>query len=725
MIKNIILIGKTGSGKSTLANVISDTNEFKESSGSVSETREIKSKIFSFNEEEYQIIDTVGIGDTKLSSDEVLDKIAEAVYLAREGIHQIFFLFTERLDIQQVSIYNILKMIIFDEKSVNFTTIIRTNFPKFKDELEIKKDIEEMISSGGKVSEIVKECENRFVYVNNSDINISCDDCKKIKNFDDCFCEESININKKDRLFSRDKLFNLLKKIKGNYKPKKLKELSVEIVDLIIEKKKSEIELEEKLKKLKERRVEENSLKLKGISRNRSDLEKTKDIFLPTSPIRLIFEDKQIENFQNVIRDLRNKIEEKKREIRTKIFSHILNNYDEIANIDGSEYFFNQIGIDNRISEIDSNKNNFYKWLKDYENLSPEELLKKDKKSFDKIKEKFIHYLKNEIEELKIKNGDDDEYIDLYSLEKSEIYGGVGGENFDDLDLIKSKVSSKNVKKINISKIEVDYSNDVIISLSLTYEVITDEGNIIISDKEIKRNFKRSGESFFEYSFPSDEKINEIVIYTYFWELKVINGLEFKTSKEKILSFGEVEHCKSFKLKVGDNLVIYGNSGDLMDGLGFYSNSTMLLLDDSDDKYIFENDMLSFNDKYYKTNEISLLNYELEYLKNSLLSKLKSNHLIPKERKKRNEERKKVVEELFSNLDCEESKKSLLIDKLYSLTHYKKSKSYVENIVDESILVKSKIIKLEKEVGKLENNDYQYSLNSEESDNEFFKNYSK
>src|SRR4051812_21778767 len=55
-INNILLIGRSGNGKSTLANVITGTNEFKESKLSVSQTRNIQSKEFEVNGVKYQII---------------------------------------------------------------------------------------------------------------------------------------------------------------------------------------------------------------------------------------------------------------------------------------------------------------------------------------------------------------------------------------------------------------------------------------------------------------------------------------------------------------------------------------------------------------------------------------------------------------------------------------------------------------------------------------------
>src|SRR6185436_3977721 len=109
-------------------NVITNTDDFKESSGSTSETRLVQSKKFIENEIEYQIIDTPGIGDTKLSDHQVLDIIAEAVYLVKDGLNQVLFVAKTRFDQSEMTTYNLLRTIIFDKDIANHTTIVRTTF---------------------------------------------------------------------------------------------------------------------------------------------------------------------------------------------------------------------------------------------------------------------------------------------------------------------------------------------------------------------------------------------------------------------------------------------------------------------------------------------------------------------------------------------------------------------------------------------------------------------
>jgi hypothetical protein len=110
------------------------------------------------------------MGDTKLKKEEVLDKIAEAVYLAREGVSQILFVTDGRFDQYEMVTYNLLRTIIFDEHVTKHTTIVRTRFEDFEDEEECQADIEKMLAEK-ELSEIVKSCQKNIVHVNNSSLS--------------------------------------------------------------------------------------------------------------------------------------------------------------------------------------------------------------------------------------------------------------------------------------------------------------------------------------------------------------------------------------------------------------------------------------------------------------------------------------------------------------------------------------------------------------------------
>src|SRR6185295_1041336 len=213
----------------------SGTNEFKESSGSVSETKHVQTKefdpeqeklndllgrlnnLFSLSEEDkkilqeylqnkekekYLIIDTPGIGDTKMSDNEVLDIIAEAVYLGKDGIGQVFFVTNGRFDQYEMATYDLLRTILFDKDITKHTTIVRTHFKNFKnpDKCEtdvnlMAKEIKEQELTNTSLSEIIKSC-NKVVHVDNPPL-------------DD---EEKLEISKNKRAESRKILLEHLDK---------------------------------------------------------------------------------------------------------------------------------------------------------------------------------------------------------------------------------------------------------------------------------------------------------------------------------------------------------------------------------------------------------------------------------------------------------------------------------------------------------------------------------
>jgi len=165
-VRNILIIGKTGSGKSTLANIITGTDKFREGKYTVSETHHIQAEKFSYEKVNYHVIDTVGIGDTQLTEKQVLDKISEATYSVRNGLHQILFVTSGRFDQGEINAYELPKKAIFDENVDKFITIVRTSFPNFEDEQECQKDILLMRKENKGLTEIINSC-NKVIHVEN------------------------------------------------------------------------------------------------------------------------------------------------------------------------------------------------------------------------------------------------------------------------------------------------------------------------------------------------------------------------------------------------------------------------------------------------------------------------------------------------------------------------------------------------------------------------------
>ncbi|CAG8714141.1 7107_t:CDS:2, partial [Cetraspora pellucida] len=203
-IKNLLIVGRTGNGKSALANVLSGTNGFKESDKSVSETRYFQDEMFTHNSTIYRVVDTIGMGDTRLSKNQVLLRIAEAVYTMKEGINQILFVVGRRFTKEEIEAFELLKKVIFESNIIKHTTIIRTNFTNFRNPDKCKIDRQELVAENKFIVDIINSC-NGIIHIDNPPIEVDC--------------ERRLLLNKEDREISRNKLLTHLENFQGNYKP--------------------------------------------------------------------------------------------------------------------------------------------------------------------------------------------------------------------------------------------------------------------------------------------------------------------------------------------------------------------------------------------------------------------------------------------------------------------------------------------------------------------------
>jgi len=240
--KNVILIGRTGSGKSTLANVLMGENRFSVGSGSVSWTKNIEEGLFEVdldregNEKmKYRIIDTIGLGDTNMTPQGVLMRLAEmAGRVKKEGLNQILFVTKGRFTKEEIEAYDLLSSIIFDKEVLKYTTIVKTGFEDFEDEDICEEDREALRMENEDLAHITRYV--RVIYIDNPPLK-----------------GRSASTNKLIREESRKRLLTYLATCEGNYRPDNIDTLD----ERVHEYQTNEEKFNKKLEELEKNREEE------------------------------------------------------------------------------------------------------------------------------------------------------------------------------------------------------------------------------------------------------------------------------------------------------------------------------------------------------------------------------------------------------------------------------------------------------------------------------------
>ena len=229
-----------------MANVLVNKNDnfdevFKESAKSISETKKIQTEKFSVDiskdgkeKIDYQVIDTIGFGDTKLSNKEVLQLLQDLVpIVGDDGLNQILFITDGRFTEKEIETYKLLETVIFDKEVVDFTTIVRVRFPEFEDREECEEDRKALREENEEMFRILKA--SKIVYVDNPPL-----------------VGRSLAKNKEIREESCKRLLTYLATCQNIYYPANLVEFKQRIDDYQTKSEQLEKELAEKEQAVKE-----------------------------------------------------------------------------------------------------------------------------------------------------------------------------------------------------------------------------------------------------------------------------------------------------------------------------------------------------------------------------------------------------------------------------------------------------------------------------------------
>lgn len=127
------------------------------------------------------MVDTVGVGHTKLSTDNTLFKIAEGIFSMSEGISHVLYVIDGRFTGDEINTFNMIKDSIFKSGILDYITIVRTKFSNFRDKGECEKDVKQMREENKLVAEIVDSC-NGVIHVDIPDIAKKDDDDDYVNN---------------------------------------------------------------------------------------------------------------------------------------------------------------------------------------------------------------------------------------------------------------------------------------------------------------------------------------------------------------------------------------------------------------------------------------------------------------------------------------------------------------------------------------------------------------
>ncbi|XP_056304415.1 uncharacterized protein LOC130216545 [Danio aesculapii] len=162
----IVLFGKKGSGKSATGNTILGIEEFHSEVSSQVVTRVCQKGVGEAEGKTVSVVDTPGLLDTTLSTEEVVEEIIKSVSLSAPGPHVfIIVLSLGKITQEEKEILDLI-MKMFGSEAAKFSIVLFTKADTLKDQT-IEHYVEK--SRNSKLKSLISDCGDRYLAFNNTE----------------------------------------------------------------------------------------------------------------------------------------------------------------------------------------------------------------------------------------------------------------------------------------------------------------------------------------------------------------------------------------------------------------------------------------------------------------------------------------------------------------------------------------------------------------------------